>query len=95
MMLVDVDLLTPAQIQTYLNDGVLVVPLLSAVELQEAQCGLVDTLKQEYGVDVGDLEGTGRGLMAASSTNGAGELENRYGLLIHCSVYNLYLGKDY
>ncbi|KAL7509633.1 hypothetical protein ACHAXN_006575 [Cyclotella atomus] len=72
MMLVDVDLLTPAQIQTYLNDGVLVVPLLSAVELQEAQCGLVDTLKEEYGVDVGDLEGTGRGLMAASSTNGAG-----------------------
>jgi hypothetical protein len=66
-------LLTPSQIQTYLDDGVLVVPLLSAAELHEARCGLIDTLKEEYGVDVADLEKTGRGLMAASSTNGAGK----------------------
>ena len=66
--------LTPSQIQTYLRDGILVVPLLSLDELVEARHGLVATLLEDYGVDVSDLEGTGRGLMDASSTNGAGKM---------------------
>ena len=66
--------LSPEQIQTYLRDGIVVVPLLSSDELREAQHGLVETLSNEFGVDVRDLERTGSGLMAATSTNGAGEL---------------------
>jgi hypothetical protein len=66
-------LLTPEQIHTYLRDGILVVNnLLSATEIIEAQIGLASTLKQEYGVDVHDLEATGHKLVDASSTNGAG-----------------------
>eukprot|EP00571_Detonula_confervacea_P002050 CAMPEP_0172324350 /NCGR_PEP_ID=MMETSP1058-20130122/51144_1 /TAXON_ID=83371 /ORGANISM="Detonula confervacea, Strain CCMP 353" /LENGTH=469 /DNA_ID=CAMNT_0013040611 /DNA_START=290 /DNA_END=1696 /DNA_ORIENTATION=+ len=65
--------LTPQQINTYLRDGILVVDnLLSCEEIANAQCGLVQTLKEEYGVDVHDLEGTGHKLVEASSTNGAG-----------------------
>ena len=66
--------LSPEQIQTYLRDGIVVVPLLSSDELREAQHGLVETLSNEFGVDVRDLERTGSGFMAATSTNGAGEL---------------------
>ena len=66
--------LTPQQINTYLHDGVLVVDnLLSPDELNDAHCGLVQTLRDEYGVNVHDLERTGRGLVEASSTNGAGK----------------------
>ena len=72
-MSADSNLLTDSQIQAYLRDGILVVPLLSEDELRDAQRGLVETLREEYGVDVRDLQGTGRGLMDASSTNGAGE----------------------
>jgi hypothetical protein len=82
------DILTPSQIETYLRDGILVVPLLSSSELLEAQRGLVDTLWEEYGVDVRDLEGTGRGLMNGSSTNGSGELSFTKGdLMPSCFVY--------
>ena len=66
-------LLTDSQIQSYLRDGILVVPLLSEDEVRDAQRGLVETLREEYGVDVRDLKGTGRGLVDASSTNGEGE----------------------
>lgn len=66
--------LTQQQISTYLRTGILVVDnLINAEEILEAQKGLARTLHQEYGVDVHDLEGTGCGLMDASSTNGAGE----------------------
>eukprot|EP00804_Cyclotella_cryptica_P001632 CCRYP_014949-RA/>CCRYP_014949-RA protein AED:0.08 eAED:0.08 QI:119/1/1/1/1/1/3/524/432 len=68
----DESLLSPSQIQTYLQDGILVVPLLSSEELLEAQRGLVTTLWKECGVDVHDLEGTGWKLTRASSTLGAG-----------------------
>mmetsp|Transcript_41186 Transcript_41186/g.74242 ORF Transcript_41186/g.74242 Transcript_41186/m.74242 type:complete len:358 (-) Transcript_41186:1125-2198(-) len=65
--------LTPQQIDTYLRDGILVVDnLLSREEIIEAHQGLAQTLKDDYGVDVHDLEGTGHGLIEASSTNGAG-----------------------
>jgi len=65
--------LTPSQIESYLRDGILVVDdLLAPDEIDEANVGLSQTLKEEYGVDVNDLEGTGCGLRKASSTNGAG-----------------------
>ena len=65
--------LTSDQINTYLRGGILVVDnLLSSQELHDAQCGLVSTLKEMYGVDVNDLENTGHRLVDASSTNGAG-----------------------
>lgn len=67
--------LTSEQVQTFLRDGIVVVPLLSSDELREAQHGLIETLSKEFGVDVQDLERTGIGLMDASSTNGAGELD--------------------
>ena len=63
------------QISTYLKDGILVVDnLLSPQEVNDAQLGLISTLKDEYGVDVHDLESTGYRLMDASSTFGAGTL---------------------
>lgn len=65
--------LTPEQIEVYLRDGILVVDdLLSHAEIIEARDGLTSTLWKEYGVDVGNLEKTGRNLVDASSTNGAG-----------------------
>lgn len=78
----DFNHLTPAQIQTFLSDGVLVVPLLTPDELFEAQSGLIETLREEYGVDAHDLERTGRGLMDASSTNGAGENGTCFSILL-------------
>ena len=78
-------LLSPQQIQTYLHDGILVVDnLLSRSEIIAAQLGLVTTLKEEYGVDVHDLENTGHNLVHASSTNGAGML-----LLLRIRSYDL------
>ncbi|KAL7546247.1 hypothetical protein ACHAWF_009582, partial [Thalassiosira exigua] len=65
--------LSPAQIATYLDAGVLVVPdVLSPDEVDEARRGLEATLLDECGVDANDLDGTGRGLVDASSTDGAG-----------------------
>lgn len=80
----DKNLLSDNQIQTYLHDGILVVPLLSPAELLEAQIGLIETLSYKYGVDVNNLEGTGKGLIDASSTNGAGKSfpNKRGGLLM-------------
>ena len=76
--------LTPDQINTYLRDGILVVDnLLSSQELYDAQCGLVSTLKEMYGVDVNDLENTGHRLVDASSTNGAGMYHNMLCIGIH------------
>ena len=66
-------LLTPQQIHAYLRDGVLVVNnVLSTEEIIDAQHGLASTLKQDFGVDVHDLDHTGHNLVRASSTNGAG-----------------------
>ena len=65
--------LTPEQIVPYLRDGILVVEnLLTRQEVINAQRGLAKTLWDEYAVNVRDLEGTGCGLIRASSTNGAG-----------------------
>ena len=65
--------LTPDQISTYLRDGILVVDdLLTRREVIDAQRGLATTLMDKYGVNVHELEGTGCGLIRASSTNGAG-----------------------
>ena len=66
--------LTPRQVDVYLRDGILVVDdLLSHEEVAEARLGLASTILDEFGVDVRDLEGTGRNLADASSTNGAGK----------------------
>ena len=64
--------LSPRQVESYLRDGILVVDLLNRDEVDEARRGLASTLWNEFGVDVDDLEGTGRYLANASSTNGAG-----------------------
>ena len=67
--------LSSEQISTYLHDGILVVNnILSPQEVIDAQLGLATTLKDDYGVDVNDLESTGWRLVNASSTNGAGML---------------------
>ena len=70
--------LTPQQVDVYLRNGILVVDhLLSHEEVVEARLGLASTLLDEFGVDVCDLEGTGRNLADASSTNGAGTFLSR------------------
>lgn len=67
------DPLTPAQIDAYLRDGVLVVDdVLSRDDLAAARRGLARTLLDDCGVDVYDLERTGRNLAGVSSTRGAG-----------------------
>ena len=67
--------LSSEQISTYLHDGILVVNnILSPQEVIDAQLGLATTLKDDYGVDVNDLEQTGWRLINVSSTNGAGML---------------------
>lgn len=66
--------LTPDQVDAYLADGILVVDgLLTEDELKAARAGLADTLRDGFGVDVDDLDGTAGGIVGASSTNGAGE----------------------
>jgi hypothetical protein len=70
--------LTPRQVDVYLRDGILVVDdLLSHEEVAEARLGLASTLLDDFGVDIRDLEGTGRNLADASSTNGAGTFLSR------------------
>lgn len=65
--------LTPDQVAAYLTDGILVVDLLTEDELKTARAGLADTLRDGFGVDVDDLDGTAGGIVDASTTNGAGE----------------------
>ena len=66
-------LLSPEQVSTYLNDGVLVVDnLLSPSEVGDAQTSLAQTLLDDLNVDVSNLHETGHNLTKASSTNGAG-----------------------
>lgn len=64
--------LTPDQVAAYLTDGILVVDLLTEDELKTARAGLADTLRDGFGVDVDDLDGTAGGIVDASTTNGAG-----------------------
>lgn len=65
-------LLDQLQLDTFLQDGVLVVDdILSKEELERARNGLEDTLRSQ-GVDPDHLEGTGRNLASLSSTNGSG-----------------------
>jgi hypothetical protein len=65
--------LTDDQIQQYLDQGVLVVDnILSPNEVEEALQGFSSSLAEHAGVDTSELEGTGHGLQALSSTNGSG-----------------------
>lgn len=71
-MVLIMSLLTTDQIETFLRDGLLVVPgLLSATDLAQALAGLAATL-QKHGVHVDDLQSTAGGLAALSSTAGSG-----------------------
>jgi len=64
--------LTQAQIDAYIQDGVLVVEnVLTSDELETALRGLKESLFQ-HGVDCDDLENTGQALRQLSSTNGSG-----------------------
>ena len=64
--------LTEEQLQTFLEDGVVVVPgILPPEKLKEVHAGLDETL-QQHGVDPNALEATATNLRALSSTNGAG-----------------------
>lgn len=65
-------ILTEDQIETFLQDGVLVVnDILSPAQLDDARKGLRRTLAF-HGIDTGDLESTGHNLQRLSSTNGSG-----------------------
>jgi len=65
--------LTPSQIETYLRDGVLVLPnVLSPKQLDDARIGLHNNLLHQHGVDPDDLRRTGHNLQKLSSTNGSG-----------------------
>ena len=64
--------LTDAQIQEFVQNGVLVVrDILTNCEVSDAMRGLVETLAR-YGVDTSGLEATGHNLAKLSSTNGSG-----------------------
>ena len=70
--------LTHEQIETYMRDGVLVVPnMLRPPEVEEAKRGLHGTLRHR-GVDPTDLTNTGRELTGLSSTNGSGGVLDVY-----------------
>ena len=64
--------LTHAQVETFLRDGVLVVPVLTVEEIEKARQGLHSHLKAAAGVDVDNLEETAGALRQLSSTNGSG-----------------------
>jgi hypothetical protein len=65
-------LLSTAQIETFLRDGVLVVDnILTPEQLDQARHGLKASLGR-YGVDTDDLLTTGTNLTKLSSTNGSG-----------------------
>ena len=64
--------LTPNQIQTFQDNGLLVVPnILSPDQVKASKLKLHQTLLK-YGVDTNDLKSTGHNLVKLSSTNGAG-----------------------
>ena len=64
--------LTHEQLQSFLKDGVVVVPgILTPQQLEAARTGLDATL-QQHGVNPSELDGTAEKLRALSSTNGAG-----------------------
>lgn len=64
--------LSTDQTQSFVEDGVLVVPgVLNQEELKDAQEGLKSTLR-EHGVDTNNLTETGQHLRELSSTNGSG-----------------------
>ena len=66
-------LLSEEQINTFLEDGVLVVNnILNEKQVEAAQLGLANTLKTEAGVDTSNLAQSGHGLHQLSSTNGSG-----------------------
>jgi len=66
------DKLSKEQIQTFIEDGVLVVDnFLSEEQLKAAKEGLSQTLAQ-HGVETDDLPATGQALTNLSSTNGSG-----------------------
>jgi hypothetical protein len=66
-------ILTPSQIETYLQDGVLVVDtIFTKDEIEAAIHGLHHTLSHEYSIDVNNLLETGYHLTSLSSTNGSG-----------------------
>lgn len=66
-------ILTPSQIETYLQNGVLVVDtIFTKDEIEAAIHGLHHTLSHEYNIDVNNLLETGHHLTSLSSTNGSG-----------------------
>ena len=72
-------ILSPEQIETFRNDGVLVVDhVISSDDVKAALTGLQDTLLQKYNVDTTDLETTGHYLTQLSSTNGSGGVLDIY-----------------
>ena len=65
--------LTKDEIDTFRQDGVLVVSdLLSVTELSQARQGLSDTLQNHHGIEPNRLAETGHRLADLSSTNGSG-----------------------
>lgn len=72
------DVLTPEQVASFLEDGLVVVPsVLTPGEVAEARQGLHATLAG-HGVEHGDLERTGVALRALSTTGGAGGVIDLY-----------------
>ena len=70
-LMTDHNILTPEQVETFLRDGVVVIPgAITPEEVATAQEGLHAHLFAAAGVDVKDLEGTASGLRQLSSTNG-------------------------
>lgn len=66
-------ILSPSQIETYLQNGVLVADnIFTEDEIQAAIDGLHSTFSQEYQIDVHNLLETGHRLCSLSSTNGSG-----------------------
>ncbi len=66
------NILSTEQVQSFQNDGVLVVPnVLSSNEIRLALDGLHTSLLK-YGVDTQNLKETGHNLVKLSSTNGSG-----------------------
>lgn len=66
-------ILTPSQIETYLQNGVLVVDnIFTKDDIEAAIHGLHHTLSHEYNIDVNNLLETGHNLTFLSSTNGSG-----------------------
>mmetsp|Transcript_2367 Transcript_2367/g.3428 ORF Transcript_2367/g.3428 Transcript_2367/m.3428 type:complete len:488 (+) Transcript_2367:99-1562(+) len=64
--------LSPDQVSTYLNEGILVVPnILTPLQLERTKIGFTNTLKY-HKIDPNHLKETGCNLRSLSSTNGSG-----------------------